>query len=234
MDSTIEMSGIFSGTRRSIEYLKVLEEHGLTLSAAVLYIPQTIQQKHGFIDEHLREVRRRFAQSDTPFVEVKSKSINDRPVVDAVLDLPSNIVLFSRLGGAILGDDYFASNKRYLHFHPGALPEYRGSTTIYYQYLDSKPCGVSAILLSPELDAGPILDVFEFDYDPLRNLDTEYDPFIRSQALKRLLQNWPQAAIAAPLSSESSKGSMHYIVHPVIRHVVRLAIESSPEKGHQQ
>ena len=52
--------------------------------------------------------------------------------------------------------------KEFLHFHPGKVPDYRGSTTIYYSILDNDTCHVSAFFLRKTIDAGPIISVKQY------------------------------------------------------------------------
>ena len=46
--------------------------------------------------------------------------------------------IYSGLPGQILPTELLSDKKRILHCHPGKLPNYRGSTTIYYSILNKK------------------------------------------------------------------------------------------------
>ena len=76
----------------------------------------------------------------------------------------------------------------FLHIHSGWLPEYRGSTTVYYSLLNDGDCGVTAILLKPEIDNGDIVARKKYPA-PAYGVDIDhlYDNAIRADLLSEVL-----------------------------------------------
>ena len=77
-----------------------------------------------------------------------------------------------------------SKNKKFLHVHPGLLPKFRGSTTIYYSYLLESKIGCSVIILEGGIDEGSI--VYEKEYKILdKEIDFDYllDPLVRAKTL---------------------------------------------------
>ena len=77
-----------------------------------------------------------------------------------------------------------------MHCHPGTLPQYRGSTTFYYEILQKRFPSVSCIILDESIDTGPILAIKTFPI-PFRtdNVDTLYEPCIRANLLCDVIYN---------------------------------------------
>ena len=52
-----------------------------------------------------------------------------------------------------------------MHVHSGKLPEYRGSTTLYYSLLEKNKVAASAIMINEGIDTGDIVYFKEFDFN---------------------------------------------------------------------
>ena len=114
----------------------------------------------------------------------------------------------------------------FLHLHSGILPTFRGSTTIYYSLLKTAQCGVSAILLSSQIDAGNIIKYKNYSPpDGNCNLDYEYDTAIRADLLVDVMLKYYKNNFK--IKSEKQKinsGETYYVIHPLLKHLAILAL----------
>ena len=133
----------------------------------------------------------------------------------------SDMDFFIFTGGGILKKDILNCGKKFVHFHPGIVPLYRGSTCFYYSILNDDNCGVTAYIMDENLDTGKIIYQRIFQKPKHRFVDDVYDAYIRSEAMldlfsKKLLDN-------KKFQKQSSVGDSYYIIHPVLKHIAILS-----------
>ncbi len=96
-----------------------------------------------------------FRDAGVPFHTVDDH--NDATAVALVRELGID-VLFSQATPRILkGDILAAAPVGVVNVHPGLLPEYRGATCVEWAIHDDAPVGLTAHLMSAEIDAGAII-----------------------------------------------------------------------------
>ncbi len=83
--------------------------------------------------------------------------VNSESLVNKLKNSKSTLAIYSGYGGQIIKQNVLEIGKKILHIHTGILPEYRGSTTIYYAILNRDDCGATAILLDNNIDTGAIV-----------------------------------------------------------------------------
>ncbi|RYH01063.1 hypothetical protein EU805_15810 [Salipiger sp. IMCC34102] len=156
-----------------------------------------------------------------PLGRIPSTNINDPDTIAAVSDLPGHTVIYSGYGGQILRRPVLSTGKRFLHVHGGYLPDFRGSTTNYYSMIEEDTLGASAIFLTEEIDAGPILARRRFTAPPDRTgIDHLHDSAARARVLCDVLAgfaatgDWPRAPI-----DPAGRGRTYYVIHPVLKHL---------------
>lgn len=166
-----------------------------------------------------------------PHVSMDGTDINDPGVVAAVAGLPGDTVIYSGFGGQILRAPVLEAGKRFLHVHGGYLPDFRGSTTNYYSMVEEDTLGASAIFLTAEIDAGPILARRRFPAPPDRmQIDHLHDSAARSVVLCEVLKTyaerhrWPEADMPA-----NAPARTYYVIHPVLKHVAIFG-QANPER----
>ncbi len=161
-------------------------------------------------------------ESEVPYSKIRSSDVNSSEVIEYLQGRPESIWVYSGPGGTILKKPVLNSGKRFLHIHPGAVPEYRGSTTIYYSLLNEGSCGASAIFLSAAIDEGPLLKTRQYPPPQDRSqIDYLFDPLLRSELLIEVLQDY--VATGEFLSTTQPEGgSPYFIMHPVLRHICIL------------
>lgn len=161
---------------------------------------------------------------------IAATSVNDPAVYEAVAAVYPRLIIYSGYGGEIVGKKILDMGIPFLHMHSGWLPDYRGSTTLYFNILKEKRCGVSAILLKPEIDMGSI--VMRAHYDPPRagsDIDYLYDGAIRADLLVRTLSLWQQqGGFSEAVIQNASEGAIYYVIHPVLKHLAILSLASAP------
>jgi len=155
--------------------------------------------------------------------------VNGAAVFEAVKACPVEVWIYSGSGGVILGRHLIQSGKRFLHVHPGLVPRFRGSTTIYYQLLVAAHCGASALFLDEKIDTGSVLATRVYPAPADRTLiDHGYDPFIRSDLLLRVLQDYRRTGEFHPAPQDAAPAETYYVMHPVLRHVAILSRRTGP------
>lgn len=157
-----------------------------------------------------------------------ASTINEARVREALKESQASFAIFAGKPGEIVSPDVLAQGIPILHLHPGALPTQRGSTTIYYSVLEKKPICVSSLLLAPEIDAGPILEIREYPAPPSgTDIDVSFDSAIRSDALVHILAWYRREGQLPPaLSNPKGEGELYFVVHPVLKHIALLSISS--------
>jgi len=169
---------------------------------------------------------------DIPILFSSAENINDIEIASILNKLSTKDWLFT--GGGILNKNLFTNGRRYLHIHPGKLPEYRGSTCFYYSLLKENSLAATAFFLTPALDKGNVLVTCHFKLnmklDEKHNYFMDYilDPWIRAQTLKSfLLANEREMNNSILVDQEDSTigrskpkegvDRTYYVMHPLLR-----------------
>ena len=169
-------------------------------------------------------------ENQIPYEVCETTDVNSELVSIALDKRPEKYVIYSGYGGAILKKDILDSVKRFLHIHSGKVPEYKGSTTIYYSILNEGKCFASAIFLEKKIDKGPLIKMKEFPMPSNGEIiDHIYDPFIRADLLVEILKDFVGKRRFDERLQEG-RGESYYIIHPVLKH---LAILSCELPGHK-
>ena len=160
--------------------------------------------------------------------EVSCSSIGDDHVVSYIAEKKPKLIIFSGFGGELVPSIFFSFGIPFLHMHAGWLPEYRGSTTIYYSLLEGATCGVSALLLDEKIDNGPIVGRREYPPPPKGiDIDYIYDNAIRADLLVSVLSNWHvDQSFHSTEAQEHERSTTYYVVHPLLKHIALLGLEN--------
>lgn len=153
------------------------------------------------------------------FTEFDFVDINHPKLIEFLESSSCDVFIFS--GGGILRDNILSIGKKFIHFHPGIVPDYRGSTCFYYAILNDNKCGVTAFFMDKNLDTGKV--IYQKTFEPPNHEfgDNVYDPFIRSETLVEVIKNNHYAS--KTLQEQSSEGETYYIIHPVLKHISILS-----------
>ena len=146
----------------------------------------------------------------------KTKNINSS-IINKKLELyKSKFNIISTYPGEIVENSKLLK-KKLLHSHPGDLPMFKGSTTIYYTILSKKKICVTLFFMNKEIDGGKIVYKRYFNYPKnLNEIEKNFDNRIRALTLIEYLK-----------SSKNYKFRKikkfilpYYIAHPIIRQIV--------------
>jgi methionyl-tRNA formyltransferase len=143
--------------------------------------------------------------------------INSIQVIDEIKKIDEKYIVYSGPGGTILKKDILSLSKEFIHVHPGVLPEFRGSTTIYYSMLFNSTVGCSVIIFQEGIDEGPIL--YKNSYKILEEkIDFDYvlDPLIRA---KTLIEFFKTNKVMPIQQTKDIKANTFYIIHPFLKHL---------------
>ena len=157
--------------------------------------------------------------------QLRCDNINDLKIRSAIKESSPDMVIYSGYGSQLVKPALLNLNIPFLHMHSGWLPAYKGSTTIYYSWLQEQNCSVSAIYLQPGIDEGPIVLRKKYplppsDIDP----DYVYDCAMRADLLVRVLGKLGDGKTVPDSVPQAEKGKTYYVIHPVLKHLARLSI----------
>ena len=109
-------------------------------------------------------------------------------------------------------------SKKIIHFHPGDLPQFRGSTTIYYTLILKKNITVTGFIMNRNIDEGRILFKKKF-YVPknILSINDNFDHKIRASTLVSFLTSKNRKSFK---KIKTKKNNIYYIAHPILRAIV--------------
>ena len=152
--------------------------------------------------------------------------MNDPAILAAVGSAAADLVIYSGYGGQLVGGELLALGPPFLHAHSGWLPDYRGSTTIYYSLLAGEGCGVSVIELVPAIDQGPIVARRRYPAPPVGvDIDYFYDSAIRADLMAEVVAQWQRDGRLDRVETQGG-GADYYVVHPLLKHLALLSLEA--------
>jgi methionyl-tRNA formyltransferase len=153
--------------------------------------------------------------------------VNAPATIAALRSTGPDIVVYAGPSGQILRGDILRLGKRLLHAHPGDLPGFRGSTTVYYAMLAERRCTVTVIVLDEALDTGPVVCRRVFDA-PHAGVDVDvlYDPDIRARTMVDAVRAVSERGSLVATPQPTRTALPHFVVHPVLKHVALLARSS--------
>lgn len=148
---------------------------------------------------------------------IDSLDINSKKVIKEVESISEEYIVYSGPGGTILKTEILSKGKKFIHVHPGWLPNFRGSTTIYYSMLHNSTVGCSVILFEEGIDEGPVLYKNTYNIKE-KNIDFDYvlDPLVRAKAL---IEFFNQKNIKFSNQNNNDEAHTFYIIHPLLKHM---------------
>lgn len=158
-----------------------------------------------------------------------SRDINSPDVVKAISKSSPSVLIYSGYGGQLLRREILGTGKEFLHVHGGFLPDFKGSTTQYYQLLEEGSLGASSLFLTTEIDSGPVLFRRRFTAPSDRSqIDHRFDNAARARVLVDTLKSFQSMGQWKFEIPKNSGGSVYYVIHPVLKHLAIMGGEQSP------
>ncbi len=158
---------------------------------------------------------------------IEAESVNDPAILTTVTALAADLVIYSGYGGQLVSRELLSQGAPFLHAHSGWLPDYRGSTTVYYSLLAGEGCGVSVIQMVPAIDQGPILARRRYPAPPVGvDIDYFYDSAIRADLMTEVVEQWQKNNHLGRIEAQE-EGADYYVVHPLLKHLALLSLEDT-------
>ena len=217
---------ILAATPRSFEYIKTIHNIDAVIEKVFLlddfsHLPgQRKIDANGLMSNNILD----FCSYKEIEVCRCEADVNSLETLLKIKKTVSDLIIYSGYGGQIINNALLNLNKKILHIHAGSLPDYRGSTTIYYTVLNKHKCGVTAILLDKNIDTGIIVGEMEFS-NPEPGVDYDYDVDInyRVQLLSKVARYYKEnGCFKSYTKQDLNKGKTYYVAHPVLRHIAIL------------
>ena len=235
-------------TARSQAYAQALSTAGIDLSRVVVFgspgqglpgQPSGDLQGSGstglFLPDLAIPLEETCAGAGWPLSRLACHNVNDPLVEKLLVELSPGLVIYSGYGSQIVGPSLLRLGPPFLHVHSGWLPAYRGSTTLYYSWLETGTCGVSAFLLDVGIDTGPVVGRKIYPTPPPGiDVDYVYDSAIRADLLAEVMMAYTECGRFPSLASQEEqeeKGRTYYVIHPVLKHIALLGTSHSAPKS---
>lgn len=200
------ISLILSETQRSLEYLKQLTKNGIEIKNIILY-----SKKKGLVFKFIYKNKLNHL-----LIFLKTNDINSSILKKKFKNIKSERNIVSTYPGEIIKNSSLLQWKL-LHCHPGNLPMFKGSTTIYYTLILKKKICVTIFEVGKKIDSGKIL-FKKFFRKPkiLLDIESNFDSKIRAETLVSFLKNKKR------LNYKLQKKNYipYYIAHPLLRLIV--------------
>tara|TARA_Y100000590_G_scaffold467418_1_gene646268 strand:- start:6875 stop:7561 length:687 start_codon:yes stop_codon:yes gene_type:complete len=212
---------------RSKAYLQKCIKNNLQFESVIFMNDQRLEKE---IDKNLIELSKQYdfdiSESVSTTLENNSISniefpfvdINNQKLIDYLKNLEIDYMIFT--GGGILKKEILSSGIKFIHLHPGIVPDYRGSTCFYYSILNENYAGVTSFIMNESLDTGDIIFQKRFEKPNHEYLDEIFDPHIRSETLIELMKN--KSMLEEKIKQNKNSGETYFIIHPVLKHIAIL------------
>jgi methionyl-tRNA formyltransferase len=141
----------------------------------------------------------------------------------------SDFIVYSGPPGVVLDRITLSKPKnKILHCHPGIIPMYKGSTTIFYSALLDNSISATLFEINDEIDSGKVLTTVNYKLNnqiEYLTFESVTDSAIRWRVLEKYLLNLRNRISLNKQKNE--KENTFYICHPVIRSAIYLRSSKS-------
>ncbi len=157
-----------------------------------------------------------------------AESVNDQILAARLGEIGPRAVIYSGYASEIVKHWILELGFPFLHMHAGWLPDYRGSTTVYYSWLKEGRCAVSGLILNAGIDTGSVVARRRYPSPPPGvDVDLVYDNAIRADLLVRIMRKYAKMGALPTARPQQGAGQTYYVIHPVLKHVALLSREVS-------
>ena len=219
---------ILTPDERSKAYLQKIIDNGFDLKEIILMDDSRSEPKYSL--EEIKEskkcnfdisqsVKDILKNSNLSYSTFNFVDINHPDLINHLKKSKTQFFIFT--GGGILKKEILSAGPRFIHFHPGIVPEYKGSTCFYYSILNENQCGVTAYFMDKNIDTGKIILQKFFEPPNHKFLDNVYDSFIRSETLVEVFKK--NLLKSDNFNDQPIEGEKYYIIHPVLKHIAILS-----------
>jgi len=159
----------------------------------------------------------KFKKEDFQKTYFFSNRLINPKIARLIKSLKEKNFVISPMPGEIIKDKILLKKKNLIHFHPGNLPNFKGSTVLYYTTLFKKKIFCTGFFLKTKIDEGKILIKKSFIFPKIKKLKQldNFDNYIRSETLIDFFKK-PKKNI----KKIKSKNIGYFIIHPILRSIV--------------
>jgi len=225
----IKVGIILTPDNRSKSYIQKIIKEKIKLEEIIFMNKKSSEQHYSakVIDESKRcgfdisePVSETLKKQQLDYVEFNFVDINHPQLIKFLEKSKTNYFIYT--GGGILKNPVLRTGSKFIHFHPGIVPKYRGSTCFYYSIINDDKCGVTAYFMDEKLDTGDIIFQKNFPKPENEFIDEVYDSHIRSETLLEVIKN--NLIGNKNLKKQNpSEGENYFIIHPVLKHIAILS-----------
>ena len=156
---------------------------------------------------------------------IECSALDNPELIGAVQALKPSLIVFSGYPSQLVPGELRAIAP-VLHVHGGALPGYRGSTTIYYSILAGDRPEATALLVDDGIDSGQVVQSIAHPPPPADvDIDHLFDGALRASVLVDVLRQFADQGHLSDPHPQPDDGRLHFIIHPVLK---RLALDRRP------
>ncbi len=229
-------------TARSRAYIQALVAAGLLPERVVLLGEESdppgpalhaVRQWQGLVlPDHGESIAATCGGAGIPVQACAAGSVNEEEAGGILRALAPRVLIYSGAGGQIVSASVLGLGFPFLHVHSGYLPDYRGSTTLYYALLNGDAPGVTAIVLDRTIDTGPVIARRTYPRPPQgMDIDQVFDPAIRADLLVHVVADFSRRGALEPIEMQDpAVGVSYYVIHPVLKHLGILSLASASEQ----
>jgi len=146
----------------------------------------------------------------------KIDNVDSKIIEKFLINLNEKIIIYSGYGGKIIKNKSLLKKKFFLHSHSGKLPNFKGSTTIYYSMLKEKKIYCTTFILNHILDRGKILLIKRYPLLENKSKIDTYDCKIRAKNILATLNNFNK--LIKTKKKYKDNFTPYYIIHPILRY----------------
>jgi len=214
LDRNVEILGVFYGqTLRTCPESLLNDETGEYFDKENIFIPDLNEP-----------IEKTFDRNGWIYHKIISDDVNSEELLTLLEYLSVDVVVYAGYGGQILKGKHFNGKRKYLHMHPGSLPDERGSTTLFYSILKGHNCTVTSFWMTEKIDDGEILYQEEYVV-PNKGVDLDgwFDHVIRGDCFFKTMKRYLSGELSS-FKVDTSKSEEYYIIHPVLKHVALMGL----------
>ncbi len=146
---------------------------------------------------------------------LKTDDINNLQLINKILKSKLYNFIYSGYPGKIIKNKEILRKKNLIHCHPGKLPDYRGSTIPYYQYLNESCLTYTVFKMSYKIDSGK--EFFKKKVYPDINFVKNFDKFDSNNRIEMIIKVIKTNFKFSLSKSNNKKNNYYFIAHPIIR-----------------
>jgi methionyl-tRNA formyltransferase len=226
LDLMIDFAILLSDSARARSYIQHLCNSGLIPSQVLLTPgqwtpPEYLVSKKEIGFDFLEPISVTIKKHRLHVINCETQDINAQDTIEKIKSVRGKFLIFGGVGGQILKKEVLSQGLPILHIHPGIVPYFRGSTTIYYSALTEKKAGASAFFFSEKIDEGSIILTREFDLIKGIDFDYIFDPEIRGLTLVDAVRILDKDMSTIKQNLEDRR-LPYFIIHPVLKHIAML------------